>query len=109
MPGCVDLNPKEMFELTVRPNTGHPDHASIVIQGEITLTHADRIFQELRSISETYPSIEINLEQVENTDISAIQLIFAARKTFKDFKVQAQLGSDLEALLEHAGLLNIIN
>jgi len=85
----------------------------IRLSGNLTVNHSEVIHKKILSVIEKSKKITIHLDDVENIDLTIVQLLYSAKRTFlkggKEFSTIANLPPDLSLLLERNGLKNILN
>lgn len=84
--------------------------AEVFIEGDFTIGYAEKVKDRLLDIMEQYERIEVKVQNLENIDLSAIQLLISLRKSMPVGKVKITLllRDDLKPILEHAGLKDIL-
>jgi anti-anti-sigma factor len=84
--------------------------AEILIEGDFSIAYAEKVKEKLQDVLEQYDKIEVKIQNLENIDLSAIQLLISLRKSMPadKFKLTLILRDDLKPLLEHAGFKDII-
>jgi anti-anti-sigma factor len=84
--------------------------AEIFIEGEFSIGFAERVKDKLLEVLEQYDRIDIKVQNLENLDLSAIQLLVSIKKSLPADKVRLTivLREDLKPIIEHAGLHDIL-
>jgi len=84
--------------------------AEITIEGEFTIIYAATVKEKLIEVMDHYDRIEVKVTNLENFDLSAVQLLVSLRKSMPPdkFKLTLLLRDDLKPILEHAGLKDIL-
>jgi anti-anti-sigma factor len=82
----------------------------VIIEGEFTIGYAEKVRDKLLSLIEQYDRIEVRVQNLENIDLSAIQILISLRKSLPAGKIKLTLllKDDLKPILEHAGLKGIL-
>lgn len=80
----------------------------IRLSGNLRIDQVAPYQQQLREALTADNRVELVLEEVEQVDLSFVQLVIAARKSAqrlgKSFQVTAELPDEVTVLLKHAGL-----
>jgi anti-anti-sigma factor len=84
--------------------------AEVFIEGEFTIGYAEKVKEKLLEVMEQYNRIELKVRNLENFDLSAMQLLVSLRKSLPADKIKLTLvlHDDLKPILEHAGLMDIL-
>jgi anti-anti-sigma factor len=84
--------------------------AEVIIEGEFSIGFAERVKEKLLEVMEQYDKIDVKVQNLENLDLSAIQLLVSLRKSLPTdkFKLILVLREDLKPIIEHAGLHDIL-
>jgi anti-anti-sigma factor len=84
--------------------------AEVFIEGEFSIGNAERVKDKLLEVMEQYDKIEVKVQNLENIDLSAIQLLLSFRKSLPmdKFKLSLVLREDLKPIIEHAGFNDIL-
>ena len=79
--------------------------AELIIEGDLTITYVEKFRDKVLDVMENYPKIDIKLQNIENIDLCAIQLLLSIRQSISPerFKLHVALRDDLKRLVEHAG------
>ena len=85
--------------------------AELSVEGDLTISHADKLRDKLLDIMENYPKLEIKVQRAENIDLSIVQLLVSTAKTLgpEKFKMSVALTEDQKRLLSRAGLFEILH
>jgi anti-anti-sigma factor len=102
-----------MKEISIRlKERGKKDEksAEIFIEGEFSISYAEKVRDKLMEAMEQYDRIDVKVQNLENFDLSAIQLLVSLRKSLPadKIKITLVLGDELKPILEHAGLNDIL-
>jgi anti-anti-sigma factor len=84
--------------------------AEVSIEGEFTIAYAEHVKDKLFDVIEKYDRIEVKIQNLENFDLSAVQLLVSLRKSMSAGKIKLTLvlRDDLKPIIEHAGLKDIL-
>ena len=84
--------------------------AEVYIEGDFTISYVEKVREKLLDVMEQYDRIEVKVQNLENFDLSAIQMLISMRKSLPSdkFKLTLILRDDLKPILEHAGLKDIL-
>ncbi len=74
----------------------------LAIHGELTLPHATEFKSALMKLLKKHKSAVIHLEEVTDVDLSALQLLCSAHRTFIRSKKQLELNSSWPEVFERA-------
>jgi anti-anti-sigma regulatory factor len=103
----------DFYNISVVPS-GDKDSkgVTVLINGDLTLQNSEDIKQELSSIISKYIKITIKSDNIENIDISYIQLLFSIyfyqKKLSIDLDIDIKLNDELESLVKHSGFGRIL-
>lgn len=100
-------------------NTFKIDHKNnqgvieIVLTGQLTINTIDKIMAKMKEIIVKPSEVSIQVEDVENMDLTFIQLIFAIKNSGKKEKYKVEVSFDLSeeltSLITNAGFQKILN
>ena len=84
--------------------------AEVFIEGEFTIGYAEIVKEKLLEVIDQYDRIDVKVQNLENFDLRAIQLLVSLRKSLPADKIKLTLilRDDLKPILEHAGLKDIL-
>ena len=86
---------------------------SIVFSGQLTINNIDKIAESLKSNIKKIKSVDITTENVENIDLTFVQILYSIMKSGKNdgFEVLASINvpDDLKLLLTNAGFSGVIS
>jgi anti-anti-sigma factor len=102
-----------MKEISIRlKERGKKDEksAEIIIEGEFSISCAEKVRDKLMEAMDQYDRIDLKVQNLENFDLSAIQLLVSLRKSIPadKIKITLVLRDELKPILEHAGLNDIL-
>ena len=82
----------------------------VFIEGEFSIGYTERVKDKLLEIMEQYDKIDVKVQNLENIDLSAIQILLSLKKSLPSdkFKLTVVLRDDLKPIIEHAGLNDIL-
>jgi len=84
---------------------------SIVFSGQLTINNIDKIAESLKSNLKKIKSVNISTDNVENIDLTFIQLLHSIIKSGKEtgFEVNTSVNvpNDLKLLLTNAGFAGV--
>lgn len=90
-----------------------PKALKLTLEGDLYLQNAHAIWAELQKELEDCPHLHVEVENVTDFDLSAIQMLIALEKDFlargHKMSMHFDLPYELKALLENAGMESIIN
>lgn len=85
----------------------------ITLSGNLTISNSKKIQQSLIEAFKPLKNISIEINEVENIDLSFIQLIYTLSVESKNFgkniNITSKLNEDLRLLIENAGFSELIN
>jgi len=100
----------ETFNIDYKKNN---NELSIVFSGQLTINSITKITDSVKTNISHPSKIEISVKDVENIDLTFIQLIEAiknsGRKDGYKVTVSMKLSDDLNSLLENAGFKNLLH
>ena len=103
----------DSYNISVVPS-GDKDSkgVTVLLNGDLTLQNSEDIKQELSSIVGKYLKITIKSDNIENIDLSYIQLLFSIyfyqKKLSINVDIDMKLNDELESLVKHSGFGNIL-
>ena len=102
-----------MKEISIRlKEHGKKDEksAEVFIEGEFSIGNAERVKDKLLEVMEQYDKIDVKVQNLENIDLSAIQLLLSLRKSLPidKFRLTVVLREDFKPIIEHAGFNDIL-
>jgi ABC-type transporter Mla MlaB component len=81
---------------------------SLEINGNLVINHIDKIYREISEKIDFSKPLNISVQNVENIDITFIQILLSLKKEFEEKKLELQisvdLSDDLWSLLKNAGI-----
>ncbi len=85
----------------------------ISLSGQLVVFNSKKILKQIKSVKSDTTKVSIKLEEVEDLDLSVIQILkaFALDKAKQGVQVQYELdlNSELQILLTQTGLLSSLN
>ncbi|MCP4311681.1 MAG: hypothetical protein GY790_10495 [Bacteroidetes bacterium] len=85
---------------------------TIVLGGDLSIRNAVAIQKKLNAVKYTGDVISIQLKNVENLDITIVQMVYSLTNTLagqdKIFEINSELPEDLEKVLANAGFREMI-
>ncbi|MDR2929100.1 MAG: STAS domain-containing protein [Cytophagaceae bacterium] len=85
---------------------------NVVFGGQLTISNIEKITEELNANRKKHKSIDISTENVENIDVTFVQLLYALKlsgqKEGFDVSISISVPDDLKSLLTNAGFSGII-
>lgn len=86
---------------------------NVNMAGQLNVSNMSEIKDELEKTAKGYKTIAIKIEDVEDTDLTLLQMLKAFQISCVNSKVEVaielDLNNDYKSLFERAGLLNILN
>ena len=87
--------------------------SSVVLKGELSIRNASGILKKINGTKITGENVAIKVEDVDNMDITFIQLISSFSNTLKaqgrEVTVESSLPEHTAKLIENSGLKGILN
>ncbi len=97
------------FNLEVKKDK---QNASVLLEGNLTVLNMAAIHKELSKALKGIKNAEIQVTNVEDADITLVQLIIAYRKKFlaakQEFTITFTLSGELNNLFARSGILNLL-
>ena len=91
----------------------HSDQLNFRMEGDLSLQNMNEIKIELTKALEQSKKVCIVLKNVENIDLSCIQMLLSVHRTFKnykeDIKIQIYLEEALINIISNSGLYQELN
>ena len=104
------MNETDVFINQIKNDDGS---TVITLSGNLTISNSEKIQQSLIEIFKTSKNISIEINEVENIDLSFVQLIYSLSmksKIFgKNIKITSKFNKDLRLLIENAGFSELLN
>jgi anti-anti-sigma regulatory factor len=96
--------PQSPFSINISKGT----NANIVeITGSLVINHIEKIYHDLSTNIDFSKNLKVVLDQVENIDITFVQLLLSLKKQFGksglELTLQSKLSDDMWLLLNNAG------
>ncbi len=80
------------------------------IEGDYSINNIERIKEELKKILENDKKIHLDIKNIENIDLTAIQLLYSLKKYLKeDFSFGIELKEDQKQILLNSGFGKFFN
>lgn len=101
-------------KITVIPAEDNDNGQSILrIEGELTLNTIEETLAEVKAIVDEHQNLLIELRQIDNLDLTGVQLLYAIKKTAeaskKTINYSIELPDELSTIINHAGFNDLIN
>lgn len=95
---------------TTEADEGHI--LEIVIEGDLGLKNAGRIYKALRMLKTSCGTVNLKLKNVGRLDITTLQTVRVFRNMLseqgKSLKAEAELGEEVQGLLRNSGFSTIL-
>jgi anti-anti-sigma regulatory factor len=96
--------PQSPFSINISKGT----NANIVeITGSLVINHIEKLYHDLSTNLDFSKNLKVVLDQVENIDITFVQLLLSLKKQFGktglELTLQSNLSDDMWLLLNNAG------
>ncbi len=84
--------------------------AEMTVEGDLTISQCDKFRDKIMEVIESHPKIEIRLQNVENIDLSILQIIASVKHTLEPdkFKLVVNLQDDLKKLISNTGFTEML-
>lgn len=91
--------------------SGKSDKKSIfMIEKDFSIINIEKVKKELDEIIEKHPNFHLELKNLDNFDLSSIQLLSSIKKKLGDnFSYSVSVKEDVMTILKHSGFENILN
>ncbi len=100
-----------MSNLKITPGSDNKKKVEITINKELTLNNSSETQKEFLSLIDKYDEFILKTNEIENFDLSGIQLLFSLKQTLekkgKKLILQINLPGDLKSITDHAGFTNL--
>ncbi len=101
-----------MYNLEVKPgNKNNPDTAMVNIEGELNLYSAEKIKAKLIEAMKDFKELDIHVRNVEEIDISFLQLLVSMSKAMKTggkkLSINMEVDDEMQGLLQRSGFNNL--
>ncbi len=87
--------------------------ATILLEGRLTVANIEAVHKELTKNLKGIKTAEINVTNVDEADITLLQLLVAFHKKFikqqLEFKINLSLNGELNNLFTRSGVLKLLN
>ncbi len=85
----------------------------ITLSGQLTINVIIKLVDEIKDLLKNASNVNIHVKEVENMDLTFIQMLFAIKNSGKkeNFKVKVDmdLSEELTLLIKNAGFYNTLN
>lgn len=86
--------------------------AGLLIKNELTINNISEVKQEIAPLISNYEHFSLSLREIENIDLSAVQLLYSLRQTLekkgKGIELDLQLPDELRSIVENAGFKDLL-
>jgi anti-anti-sigma factor len=104
------MNETDVFINQIKNDDGS---AVITLSGNLTISNSEKIQHSLIEAFKLSINISIEINEIENIDLSFIQLIYSLSKESKNFgkniNITSKLNEDMRLLIENAGFSKLLN
>lgn len=94
-------------KIQIEANEGNTEKSVVKIEGDVSLVHIEEIKNKLMDEIKKTNDITIELQNIENIDLSTIQLLYSIKKTKetqnKKTILNIDLSDELQLLLKRSG------
>ncbi len=88
-----------------------PNRSSLLFSGDLDVAHATELQQQLLSAASRVLFVDVKVADVENMDLSFLQLLFAwaqsVKQTGKNLTFDFQLEQELERIFDESGFRQV--
>ncbi len=86
---------------------------TITLSGQLTINSITKLVAEMKDLLQNTSNVNIQVKEVENMDLTFIQMLFAIKNSGKKenykIKVNMDLSEELTLLISNAGFHEILN
>lgn len=84
--------------------------AEMTFEGDLTVSQCDKFRDKIMEVMDNHPKIEIRLQNVENIDLSILQIIASVKATLGPdrFRLVVTLQDDLKKLMSNTGFTQLL-
>ena len=100
---------KNNLKIELNKGDGNGQANTISLEGELTLHNIETIWDRLREEVLKNNKLIIELRNVENMDLSCLQLLSSIQRFNSNVKVKMNLSDQLETLLLRGGFSALLN
>ena len=80
------------------------------IEKDFSIINIEQIIQELTDIIDKTPSFHLELKNLDNFDLSSIQLLHAIKEKMKNsFSYSIELKDEIKTIIKHSGFEYVLN
>ncbi len=102
---------KKNYKVSV-PGKQKGKKGTILLEGDLSISNSKPIYEELTKHYLSFDNLTIKFRNVDNLDLSVVQLIESIRKEREDQKkevyIDAQLEGEVKDLLQRAGFAEYV-
>jgi ABC-type transporter Mla MlaB component len=100
--------------ITIQPNNKNDmKSATVFLEGNLLLSNASEVKNEISYAVSKFEHLELVLKNIENIDLSFIQLLYAFRKASlqldRTISIDLELPADIKALIDNSGFNDLSN
>ncbi len=84
--------------------------ATFKIEKDFSIYNIEQVKNELDDIIEKYPSFHLNLKNMDNFDLSSIQLLHSLKNKLGDeFNYTIDVKDEIKTIIKHSGFEYLLN
>ena len=87
------------------------ENGTILMQGDLTISNIEGVKEQVLTAMNDFTNITVKLNDVENMDLSFVQLLYSISKTAKSRNSKIQfdinLSETIQTLLNHSGFKDL--
>ncbi len=86
------------------------EEVHVVIERDFSINNIEQVKVELTEILNKHDKITLELKEIENFDLTSIQLLYSLKKLEKkEIKIKSKIKDDLNNILVNSGFKELIN
>lgn len=82
---------------------------NVIIEKDFSVINIEELYKELKEIVNQNEVINLELKNIENFDLSSIQLIYSLRNSIVKLNLKANFKDDIKNIFINSGFKEIIN
>ncbi|MBN2520128.1 MAG: STAS domain-containing protein [Bacteroidales bacterium] len=96
------------YKLSISKNKKNNKEGIITLEGDLSLKNIKEIKEKIQKGILKFDQLEIHIKNVENIDVTLIQLLISVNQTKKLSKVNITIKEQMQNMLETAGIYNFL-
>ena len=95
------------YKLSISKNRKNPKQGNIKFEGDLTVKNINEITETISKNIKNFEQLTINVNNVENLDITFIQMLLAIKKSYQLLKINSDIPAHVSGIIKNSGLNDI--